>query len=129
MAARRGAGRRRRNSRNERRPAAALQGLVRAVAEGLIARALAAAQPELLGFGDREFHRREFGSLVGPVAERLAFRAPAAAPPVVAGCELDRIGGLLREMGFGHDLSLLWGRLGRRPGREYSTLEQAFRKS
>src|SRR5258705_8872658 len=128
MAARRAAGRRRRNSRNER-PAAALQGLVGAVAERLIAGALAAAQPEFLGFGDGEFNRCEFGGLVGPVAERLAFRAPTAAPPVVAGCELDRIGGFLREVGFGHDLSLLWGRLGRRPGREYSTLEQAFRKS
>src|SRR6266851_3312933 len=87
----------------------ALEGLVRAVAERLVAGALAAAQPELLGLGHREFHRRKLRSLVRAVTERLAFGTPAAAPPVVAGGKLYRVGGLLRDVRFGH-FRLLWGR-------------------
>jgi len=43
-----------------------LKGLVRAVAEGLVAGALAAAQPELLGLGHRELHRCKLRSLCVP---------------------------------------------------------------
>src|SRR5687768_7847683 len=59
--------------------------------------ALAAAQPDLLCFGHGELLRRDIGDLVRAVAERLALRAAAGAPPVVARGELDRVGSLLRD--------------------------------
>src|SRR2546427_8136625 len=68
---------------------------------------LAAAQPELFGLGDPEFHRRELAALMSAVAKRLAFRTPTAAPPIIAWRELDRVRGFLRDMGFGH-IRVLW---------------------
>src|SRR6266849_930854 len=120
-AAQKAAGRRRRNKRSGSR----LEGLVRAVAEGLVAGVLASAQPEFFCLGHREFHRRKLRPLVRAVTERLAFRTPAAAPPVVTGGELYRVGGLLRDVGFGHDPLLLGAqtpgsRWDRRPAGEYN---------
>src|SRR2546429_8282807 len=47
-------------------------------------------------------------ALVRAVAKRLGFRAPAAAPPIIAGSEFDRVRGFLRDMAFRH-IRLLWG--------------------
>src|SRR6266852_5342226 len=85
----------------------ALKGLVGSVAVGLVAGVLAAAQPQLLGLRHRELHRGEFGDLVRTVAKRLAFRSSAAAPPVIAGGNLHRVWGLLRNVGFGHERGFL----------------------
>src|SRR5678815_565470 len=87
-----------------------LKCLVSTVAERLIAGTLAAAKPELFGLGHGEFHRRKLRPLVRTVTERLALGTPAAAPPVVAGRKLYRVGGLLRDVGFGHFRLLFEGR-------------------
>src|SRR3990172_8055392 len=71
--------------------------LMRAVAERLVAGALAPTQPDFLRLGDGELDRRELGHLVRADAERRALRLPALAPPVVAGGELHRVRPLLRD--------------------------------
>src|SRR5438105_8389528 len=69
---------------------------VRAVAEGATSGVLAAAEPELLRFRDREARGRELRALVRAVAEGLALGATAGAPPVVARGELHRVRAALR---------------------------------
>src|SRR5580704_8841692 len=64
---------------------------MRAVAERLVRRALAGAEPDFLVGFRLPFLRPEFASLVRAVAERLRLRAPAGAPPVAfAGRDVDR---------------------------------------
>src|SRR5207244_7604091 len=75
---------------------------MRAVAERPPASVLAAAEPELLRFADAEFRRCELRAFVRAVAERLALRAAAGAPPVVARGELHGVGRALRDQRFGH---------------------------
>jgi len=93
------------NAREANASRRVLKSLVRPVAIRLVARVLAAAQPELFGFLHLEFDRRKLGALVRTVAERLGFRSAAAAPPVLARGEFHRVRGLLRYVGFGHFLS------------------------
>src|SRR5262249_51130317 len=69
----------------------ASQLLMAAVAHGPIAGALAGAEPGLLRLLRLPLDRRKPRALVRAVAERLALRAPAGAPPVaLAGLDVDR---------------------------------------
>src|SRR5579863_2482487 len=62
-----------------------------AVAHRLLARALAGAEPDLLGGRGLELDRRERRHLVRAVAERLLLRQSARTPPVaLAGLDIDR---------------------------------------
>src|SRR6266850_2249059 len=86
---------------------------VRAVAERLAGGVLAAAQPQLLRFGDAELLRRELRALVRAVAEGLALRAAAGAPPVVSRGELHGEGRALRDQRVRHAASSLESRIKR----------------
>ena len=77
--------------------------VVRAVAQGGLARVLAAAQPHLAGLGQRPAHGRDAGALVRAIAEWLAFGAPAGTPPVIARLQIDGVGALLRDQRIRHD--------------------------
>src|SRR5512137_2354149 len=61
-----------------------LQGLVASIAEGWRRRVLAPAHVDRLLLGGRKLRWREARVLVRSIAERLALRAPAGAPVVVA---------------------------------------------
>jgi ABC-type iron transport system FetAB ATPase subunit len=74
-----------------------------AVAERLVAAVLATAQKGLAGLGDLEPDRREVGALVGTVAERLAFRTAAGAPPVCAGLEFLLVRSFLGNLRICHN--------------------------
>src|SRR6266850_249946 len=87
--------------------------LVSAVAERLAGGVLAAAQPQLLRFGDAELLRRELRALVRAVAEGLALRAAAGAPPVVSRGELHGEGRALRDQRVRHAASSLESRIKR----------------
>ena len=77
--------------------------LVRAVAKWRIFCVLAAAQPFFLGLRDGKFFWCEFAALVRTIAEWLILRTATGAPPIIAGCEFDRIGRFLRRDGDCHD--------------------------
>src|SRR5262249_33441846 len=65
--------------------------LMAAVAHGPVAGAPAGAEPRLLRLLRLPLDRRKRRALVRAVAERLALRAPAGAPPVaLAGLDIDR---------------------------------------
>src|SRR5689334_13857570 len=83
--------------------APASEPVVRAVAEGLGARPLAAAEPDLLCRGYGERRGRDAGAAVRAVAERLRFAAAAGAPPIFAlGFDGDGIRALLRRDRLAH---------------------------
>src|SRR5690348_2611076 len=64
---------------------------MRVVADGRLLGLLASAQQGTAVALDRPFHGLDAGALVRAVAERLALRAAAAAPPVgLASYELDQ---------------------------------------
>src|SRR4051812_34479554 len=84
------------------------QRLVGAVAERHRLRALAAAEPHFLRLAHGEPDRLQLGLLVRAVAEGLAARAAAAAPPVVPRGKLDGVRATLRDMRLCHDASWLW---------------------
>src|SRR5690242_12787836 len=76
---------------------------MRAVAERLGARSLAAAEPNLLCLGDSEGHGRDAAAAVRAIAERLRFAAAASAPPIFArGFGGDGIRALLRRDRVAH---------------------------
>jgi hypothetical protein len=87
------------------------EGLVGAVAEGTLLRMLTSAEVDrTVGFGLKR-NRRERGTLVGAVAERLVLTVSTRAPVVgLAGFNEDGDGGLLRDMGGGHDEKMTEGR-------------------
>src|ERR1700683_858582 len=76
-----------------------------AVAERLMLRALASAEPNLLVGSGLPFLRPEFGALVRAIAKRLRFRAPAGAPPIAfAGDDIDGQRPPATDFGFTHAL-------------------------
>jgi hypothetical protein len=87
------------------------EGLVGAVAEGTLLRMLTGAEIHgAVGFGLIR-DRRERGTLVSAVAERLRFAVAARAPVVgLAGFDEDGNGRLLRDMGGGHGEKMTEGR-------------------
>jgi hypothetical protein len=84
------------------------QRLVAAIAQGLARSQLAAAKEDFLAFRCFEFYRSEVGALVAAIAKGLFLAFAASAPEIgFPGLNLDRIGGLLGDMGCaGHTLFL-----------------------
>ena len=88
------------------RPAHKLEQHMRAVAEGRVARVLAAAKQRKLGPLRRENEGLDPGVRMGAVAKGLLLAPPAAAPGVaLAGFEHDLIGTELRSFGLCHGAS------------------------
>jgi hypothetical protein len=87
------------------------EGLVGAITERALLGMLTGAEIDraigVCGVGNR----REGGTLVGAVAERLILAVTARAPVVgLAGFDENRDGGLLRDVGGGHDGKMTEGR-------------------
>ena len=81
-----------------------LQPFVTPITEGLVLAVLAAAEPDLLLFGEGEFYWGDPGVFVGTVAKGLLGGAPAGAPPIVSRLQFYPLGGLLGDNRFGPGL-------------------------
>jgi hypothetical protein len=80
------------------------EGLMRAIAQGTLLRVLAGAEVNGAVRLGLIRHRREGGTLVGAIAERLVLAVSAGAPVVgLAGFDEDGDRGLLRNVGGAHD--------------------------
>ena len=75
---------------------------MRAVAERLVRGMFAAAPRHGFGFGDFDLQRAQAESLMRAIAERLAFRVSARAPPISAWLDFLDEGGFLGNDRFAH---------------------------
>jgi hypothetical protein len=82
---------------------------MRAIAEGSAGCGLAAAEPNLLGFGHLKLYRRQTGAPVGAIAEGLPLALAAGTPVIGAGLKVLPVRGLLGHfrMGFSAHVNLV----------------------